>query len=389
MTRQRVLLALTVYNGREVVRRSLTSAAHLSRDVADIDVLVLDDCSPDPGFSDEVAAWCREFGHDLYRSPRNLGIPRNVNLGLLAAIEGGYDHVVISNSDVVYSANAIDQLVRTANSDPRIGSVTAWSTNVSIYSIPNRSPDTHLVRQAVVDEVGTSLAASFGAHAVDIPAGISFAMLIPVPVVRAVGLMDPVFGRGYCEETDWSRRSLAAGFRLTLGAGAFVYHAGGGSTTAAGLVSPGETTVPANERIIDLRYPEFRTDVARFYSEGVLGELWTQATDSIISRAVTQHGYDVTVGLRPARPTSAVDRMPPVTVDVVVDDRSAHCVIDAAGFTETIDGDALDVAETIRSRFGTARQVDLYDVGPWAERTADLIAGDDAVTRHRNYPARV
>ncbi len=210
MSRPRVLLALTVYNGGDVVEAALESVARLETTVADVDVLVLDDCSPEPGFSEQIEQHCERLGHQYYRSPRNLGIPRNVNLGLLAAMDGDYDYVIISNSDVIYSRCAVDQLVLTAQTDPRIGSVTSWSTNVSIYSIPNVAPNDHLSDQDTTDEVGEALRNHFGAAAIDIPAGISFAMLIPVPVLRVVGIMDPVFGRGYCEETDWSRRSLAA-----------------------------------------------------------------------------------------------------------------------------------------------------------------------------------
>jgi GT2 family glycosyltransferase len=398
MMRPRVLLALTVYNGRAVVPAALASVARLSNEVADVDVLVLDDCSPEPGFSDDLARWCAYHGHQYYRSPRNLGIPRNVNLGLLAAMEGEYDHVVVSNSDVVYSAGAVDQLVRTAQSDARIGSVTAWSTNVSIYSIPNRAPDEHLPHQQITDEIGAALAETFGHRAVDIPAGISFAMLIPVPVLRTVGLMDPVFGRGYCEETDWSLRSLAAGFRLTLGVGAFVYHAGGGSTIDAGLLASGHTTVPANERIIDLRHPHFREQVGAFFAADVMSGLWRQAIDAIVTRAVDRHGYGVSIGLRPpvdaggtAEPGSepAATRDIDPMVDVVIDGDTATAVIDVAGFTETISGPTVDVATQVRQRLGPPTTVDLFDVGPWADRAAHVLAGDGPVMRHRNYPARV
>jgi GT2 family glycosyltransferase len=395
MMRPRVLLALTVYNGRAVVPAALASVARLSTDVADIDVLVLDDCSPEPGFSDDLARWCAHHGHQYYRSPRNLGIPRNVNLGLLAAMEGDYDHVVVSNSDVVYSAGAVDQLVRTAQSDARIGSVTAWSTNVSIYSIPNRAPDQHLPHQQVTDEIGATLAATFGHRAVDIPAGISFAMLIPVPVLRTVGLMDPVFGRGYCEETDWSLRSLAAGFRLTLGVGAFVYHAGGGSTVEAGLLASGHTTVPANERIIDMRHPHFREQVDAFFASDVLSGLWHEAVDAIVTSAVDRHGYGVAIGLRPQgdatrrrADTTGVPGIEPI-VDVVIDGDHASAVIDVAGFTQTMTGPTVDVATRLRQRLGAPTAVDMFDVGPWADRAAHVLAADGPVMRHRNYPARV
>lgn len=387
MTRPRVLLAITVYNGRGVVERALQSAASLSHEAADIDVLVLDDCSPEPGFSDDVARWCEYHGHRSYRSPRNLGIPRNVNLALLTAMDGNYDHVIISNSDVVYGSDAVDELVRAANSDARIGAVTSWSTNVSIYSIPNRNADRDLGDQANADHVAAALSGAFSGQVLDIPAGISFSMLIPVPVVRTVGLMDPVFGRGYCEETDWSRRCLAAGYRLVLGLGSFVYHAGGGSTVEAGLLAPGATTVAANERIIDLRYPEFRSDVDVFYSSGVLQDLQRRAVDTIIADTVGRRGYEVAIGLRPDL-GERLDQQP-VQIDVVLDGDQAVATIDALGFTDTITGPALDVAATVQARFGEPRTVDLYDVGPWAWRSAELVAAGGDITQHRNYPARV
>lgn len=387
MTRPRVLLAITVYNGRGVVERALQSAADLSQAAADIDVLVLDDASPEPGFSDDVARWCELHGHQYYLSPRNLGIPRNVNLALLTAMDANYDHVIISNSDVVYGRDAVDELVRAADSDARIGAVTSWSTNVSIYSIPNRDPDRQLGVQADTDAVAGTLSSAFSGQVLDIPAGISFSMLIPVPVLRTVGLMDPVFGRGYCEETDWSRRCLAAGYRLVLGLGSFVYHAGGGSTVEAGLLAPGNTTVPANERIIDLRYPEFRTDVDEFYSSGDLQNLQRRAVEAIIAGAVERRGYRVAVGLRPAATGAGVDQ--PVSVDVVLDGGDAVATIDALGFTDTITGPAVEIASAIRRRFGDPLVVDLYDVGPWAWRTAEQLAARGDIVQHRNYPARV
>lgn len=389
-----MLVALTVYNGRAVVPAALTSVAALSQDVADIDVLVLDDCSPEPGFSEDVERQCRRLGHRYYRSPRNLGIPRNVSLGLLAAIDGGYDYVVISNSDVIYSAMAVDQLVLTAQSDARIGSVTAWSTNVSIYSIPNVAPNDHLGDQSVTNEVGAALRDTFGTTAIDIPAGISFAMLIPTPVIRVVGIMDPVFGRGYCEEIDWSRRSAEAGFRQTLGVGAFVYHAGGGSTEAAGLLQPGQTTVPANERILDMRYPDFRSVVGEFMSSGVMADMNQRALESIIGRAVSTHGYRLAVGLRPRRVEDDADRA--VRVDVALSGPGqsvAEVRITVAGFTSSFSMDAAQAATLVRTSHGAPISADVFDVGVPSEQFARSIVGDSdnagPIHTHRNYPAHV
>jgi GT2 family glycosyltransferase len=294
--RPTVLLAVTVYNGWAFVPRCLQSAKQLSTERADIEVLALDDASPEPGFSDKLAGLCRELDVHYYKTPRNLGIVRNVNLGLLAAVEGGFDYVIISNSDVVYSKGMVDELLAVAQSDARIGSVTAWSNNVSIYSIPNVDPDQFLASQSTVDWVGAALAGGFRGSAVDIPAGISFSILMPTAAVRKVGLMDPVFGRGYCEETDWSLRSLALGYRLVLAPAAFVYHQGRGSTVAAGMVSGAHTTVPENEAVIDYRYPLFREQVDGFIRSGLLSKLHEDSCSRIIRDAGRQYGYDIQFG---------------------------------------------------------------------------------------------
>jgi GT2 family glycosyltransferase len=329
MADPRVLVAITVYNGRAVVPQALRSARRLTQDGCAIDVLVLDDCSPEAGWSDELRDICADAGLMYYRSPRNLGIPRNVNLGLLAAIDGDYDYVMICNSDVIFPEDMVPQLIRVAQTDSRIGSVTAWSNNVSVYSLPNADPDANLADQQVVDWVSRCLTRQFGAAAIDIPAGVSFCMLIPVSVLKTVGLMDPVFGRGYCEETDWSLRSQALGYRITLAPSVFVYHRGQGSTADAGLVARGHTTIPAHEAIVAMRYPLFPSQVRNFMASDLMSSAYVYAAQAMIGEATRQHGYVVQFAWMGA-PAPAGD-----AVRVVVDPRgrAPQLEIGYLGFT--------------------------------------------------------
>ncbi|MDX6254820.1 MAG: hypothetical protein QOJ11_1154 [Frankiales bacterium] len=293
-SKPRVLLAITVYNGTDIVPRAMRSAALLRQDTIDVDVLMLDDASPQPEFSEEIAQLADELGMGYYRTPRNLGIVRNVNLGLLRALEAGYDYVLVSNSDVIYPASLVEQLVAVAQTDERIGSVVALSNNVSIYSLPNADPDRFLSSQETVDELTGWLTEAFGLECVDIPAGISFAMLITAKALHTVGIMDPIFGRGYCEETDWSRRCLGAGLRLVMAPSVFVYHAGQGSTAAEGMLKPGHSTVPEHEAILDLRYPDFRTDVQKFFDSGANDDMHFKALETIVVQGAQRYGYALT-----------------------------------------------------------------------------------------------
>ncbi|NMM25007.1 MAG: glycosyltransferase family 2 protein [Phycicoccus sp.] len=380
--KKRILFCITVYNGRAFVPLTLESAARLESPSVDLDVLILDDCSPDPGWSEELRSLCEGYGFRYYRSPRNLGIPRNVNLGLRAALRGDYDFVVISNSDVLYPSNLLDEFL-TVGETKDVGSVTAWSNNVSMYSIPNAFPDSFLADQGVVDWVSATVGGNFSGTLMDVPAGISFCILIPTAALRQVGLMDPVFGRGYCEETDWSLRSKILGYRITVAPGVFVYHAGGGSNRDAGLIVGDATTVPANEAIIDLRYPQFRDQVAAFASSGILGKAHIDATRRIITDGGRQFGYSVEVGWLPRKSMgSSVVRC------VVAPDQSRSVHAEFLGFSYEVKiGADDDVVQVLRAMFEREPdEVNLYDRGAV---TARFQAESGLAADRFFYPTRV
>ncbi len=379
----RVLMCITVYNGRDFVPRTLTSATKIAHDEFQLDILVLDDHSPEPGWSQDLAALCAELGVGYYCSPRNLGIPRNVNLGLARGVSGGYDYVIICNSDIILPSRVVADLLTCVTSDLKLGSVTALSNNVSLYSLPNSDPDQFLANQDIVNWMSAGLAGAFGDAVMDIPAGISFCVIIPTPVIRDIGLMDPVFGRGYCEETDFTLRSLRAGYRIGLAPGVFVYHEGGGSNVAAGLVAHGMSTVPANEAIIDLRYPQFRNQVAAFYSSGVMQQMHLDAIKKIVQEGGRQFGYRVDIGWVARQPADPFQ----VSAQVIPDARPEIRIL-MLGFEYRIElheGD--DVAVILREFF--SRSPDSVSVDSLAGRTFswsdDSIPLDDRLA----YPARV
>lgn len=380
-----MLVAILVYNGRPFVPACLHSAAGARIGHRDVDVLVLDDASPEPGWSDELRGICESLDLGYYRTPRNLGIPRNMNLGLLRAVEGGYDYVLIVNSDVVMPLNMVNAMVRVAESHAGIGSVTAWSNNVSVFSVPNSDDSGILKRQDTVDWISSELEREFGTFALDVPTGVGFCLLIPTDVIRKVGLFDPVYGRGYCEEVDWCLRSRARGYRAVLALSAFVYHQGSGSTVDAGMVGHQQTTVAEHERIVDLRYPWYRRDVAAFVDSGVLDPLRERAVHTILFRAAARLGYDVEVTWVP---TPLGGERVRFLVDP--DASSGKVAIQYCGFELRADVEGDDVAETIASMtMRPPRRVALFDRGPAAEQLAAAWQGRVPVDDHYRYPQRV
>ena len=286
----RTLVAPLVYGGAEFVPACVESAARLTAS-GDVDVLVLDDCSPDEHWSGELQTHCAGLGVGYYRGPRNLGIPRNMNLTLRRAVTGGYGYVVIANSDVIFPSNLVTALRGAARTDPSIASVTAWSNHVSSFSLENADSERNLGSAAGADHVSELLEASFGDRCLDVPVGVGFCMLIPVDAIRRVGLFDPIFGRGYCEEVDWCLRAQSYGLRNVLSAGVFVYHIGNASTTGAGMLKKAATSVAEHEAIIDLRYPRYRQALQVWIDQGLLDSFRAEASQALVRAGVDQDGY--------------------------------------------------------------------------------------------------
>lgn len=394
--RARVLIAVLVYNGREFVPRTLDSLARLggSTEMHDVDVVVLDDASPEPGWSADLTVLCTERSLGYYCTPRNLGIPRNMSLGLMLAEDQSYDYVVILNSDVIVPANMVDAMVAAIESTTGVGTATAWSNASSIFSLPNELADDVLSDAAIVDAVSAELADEFGTEVLDLPVGVGFCMMIPREAIVAVGLFDPVFGRGYCEEVDWCRRAVAAGLRNVLVPSAFVYHVGSATTRSAGLLAPGEKTVNVNEDIIDQRHPGYRAELQAWVDADLMGPLVHRALARLVSSQARTNGYLVEASwIRRSSRNQAVGGGHDNRVRIAVDPDGVGPLVEASvdGWRSVVpvgdDGILAAVSAFVGCR---PDEVRIHDRGTVAERLAELAgeAGISVVVAHR-YPERV
>jgi GT2 family glycosyltransferase len=383
----RVLFTIAVYNGREFMDRTLQSAAAIDRTGVDVDILVLDDASPAPGFSDELAEACAARGFLYYRSPRNQGLVRSLNVAMRWAQREQYDHVILANSDVIYPANLVVGMVTAAESDPRCGAVVSWSNNASAFSLLNHDPDVHLPFQDVVDTISRVCRDEFDGATLEIPCANGFCWLIPVPVLDRVGVHDTVFGRGYCEETDWSLRARAAGYKVLLALSVFTYHQGNGSMIEAGVLQGGEKTIDAHEAVIDMRYPDFRDEVQAFADTGLLQDASERAVRALVRGGLDARGYDVEVGWLAREPEFGA--RPHCFVHP--GSLAAHIEISYLGFRRWVTFDDGDGPGAIRAFFGAdPARVLIRDIGPQADRVERAFGGDStSIDRRVAYPQSV
>jgi GT2 family glycosyltransferase/SAM-dependent methyltransferase/glycosyltransferase involved in cell wall biosynthesis len=248
-----VAVVIPVYRGLEETRRCLESVLE-HRGRVPVEVLVVDDCSPEP----PISAWLDHLAArgeiTLLRNASNRGFVASVNRGMREA--GGRD-VVLLNSDTEVPANWLERLVGHAYSGERIGSVTPFSNNATICSWP-AIPGGDLPEGVSLAAIDAACHAANRGRQVEVPTAVGFCMYIRRDCLDAVGPFDEeAFGRGYGEENDFCMRALAAGWKHVLACDTFVHHVG---ETSFGKDSPHRA---AAWDVLTRKHPEYPAAVAR------------------------------------------------------------------------------------------------------------------------------
>jgi GT2 family glycosyltransferase len=255
-------IIVPIYNASADVRQCLHALKQHTPAFARI--MLADDASTDPALDAILRDFIENAAHkvEYNRQPSNLGFVGNVN----AALRGTHNDAVILNSDTLVTEGWLHAIVRAAESDTRIASITPWSNNAEICSLPN------LCQAAPVPHELGRVARALLKHSPiypDLPTGVGFCMYMRRSVINAIGVFDQaLFGRGYGEENDWCLRAAGMGFRNVLCDNAYVAHIGGRSFAQTGEKPGGE-----NLRRLCIRYPHYERSVAEFIQRDPLKPL--------------------------------------------------------------------------------------------------------------------
>ncbi len=221
-------VVIPVYNAPDDLARCVDSVLAHTRD--SYRLVLIDDASPNPA----IRAYFEKLRSRalpqvvLLANEKNLGFTGTANRGMLLGKDTGAD-VVLLNSDTEVTAGWLDALVRCANSDPRIGTVTPFSNNAELCSFPRFCEDNPWRDGDDPEPVRAALARAAVPSYPELPTGVGFCFLIRRALIEAIGTFDPAFGLGYGEENEFCMRAIAADWRNVLADDAFVLHFGGRS----------------------------------------------------------------------------------------------------------------------------------------------------------------
>jgi len=231
------------YDQPEVTCALIDSLQHISYPA--IEIIVVDNGSPtkDPSIITE-----KYPNITFIKSELNLGFAGGNNLGIRVA-KGKY--LLLINNDTEVEPGFLEPLVKKLEEDPEIGVVSpkiryfyhpemiqfAGFTTINPFTIRHFSIGFNEIDKGQYDSDSITNYA-FGA-----------AMMLPVHVVREVGLMADIFFL-YYEELDWIQRVKDAGYKVWYIHNSVVYHKDSIST---GSMSPLKIYYLSRNRILYLR----------------------------------------------------------------------------------------------------------------------------------------
>jgi GT2 family glycosyltransferase len=268
LIKESVDIIIPVYNAYEDVQECIKSVL-TNTDMNLHRLVIIDDKSTDQRIKSYLEALKEEvkgINAVFLFNEENLGFAKTANRGMMFSDRD----VILLNTDTIVTKEWVENLRIAAYSGPRIATVTPFSNNATICSIPNFCENNPLPKPFDLNSFAEFIERISLRYYPTIPTGVGFCMYIKQKILNEIGYFDELgFDKGYGEENDFSMRAIKKGYVHILDDATFIYHRGGSSFT------PDVKTVKEQEalNILYRLHPEYLPIVNKFIRENPLREI--------------------------------------------------------------------------------------------------------------------
>jgi len=263
-----------VHGAPEDFRRCLASLQRHT-DLESHRLIVVEDASRDPKIGKLLEALERDerINAEILRNSERRGFVKSVN----RAMAFSRRDVVLLNSDTVVTSRWLDKMQRAAYSASEIATVTPFSNDATICSLPRPLEANEIPAGYDIDSFASLVERCAACEYPRIPSGVGMCIYIKRKALDHLGLFNPTnFGLGYGEENEFCLRALKAGYVHVLDDATFIYHAG---QRSFGASSREHKT--AAHRVLRRFQPEYLPTVARFLEEDPLRSMRERVIDRL------------------------------------------------------------------------------------------------------------
>lgn len=220
-----VSIIIPIYEGLEATKECIESVLISKNDIA-TEIIIINDHTPNLEIKDYLYKLdARNIKNvKIIHTHKNIGFSAAVNIGIIIAKD---QDVILLNSDAVVPSGWVDRLSVISKKDDRIGTVTPFSNNAEICSLP------YICKAQSINDISLAIKIDEKAQScnegqfIDIPVAVGFCMYVKRKCIIEIGYFDSeTWGRGYGEEIDFCLKASIKGWRHVLASDVYVVHRG-------------------------------------------------------------------------------------------------------------------------------------------------------------------
>jgi len=273
-------VVIPVYKGLDETENCIKSVIKSRNDMF-FNIIIINDDSPDENMQSMLEKYAGLYNITLLVNKNNLGFTGTVNRGMRINL----DHdIILLNSDTIVPDLWVDKISRAIESNKRIGTLTVLSNRATICSLPQTNFDNDLPTEYSLNEINSICEKVNQGVVIDIPTAVGFCMFIKREAISDVGYFDEEkWGKGYCEENDFSIRVETMGWRNVALCDTFVEHLG-----SVSFSGEKQARIDENLRLLRKLYPDFLPRVHNFIRYDPLKKARSRINIKLFSKMYSQ-----------------------------------------------------------------------------------------------------
>lgn len=209
----KVFIVVLNYNGKEVVKRCLTSIFKI--DYPNFELVFVDNNSTDGSL--ELAKSCFSKANFI-KNEENLGFAAGNNVGIRFSLERMADYVLLLNNDTEVENDFLSKLIEVAESDASIGLISPVIFDGNTKEVWFSGGDILWKKMSSLHRKNIQTQDYSESEFIT-----GCSMLIKANVFKSVGLLDEDYFL-YWEDADFSLRAKKKGFKNVVVSSSWVYH---------------------------------------------------------------------------------------------------------------------------------------------------------------------
>ena len=230
MIYSKVYIIILNWNGKEDTIECLESLKHIT--YSNYEILLVDNGSTDGSVECLRERYPRL---EIIETGVNLGFAEGNNVGMRRAMNEGAEYVLLLNNDTVVDSEFLGELVKVAESDPKIGFA---GPKVYYYDYDGRKDVLNFAGGKL--NMWKGLSYHIGVNEIDngqyneikkVDYAEGSCLFVSKEVINKIGLLDPIYFT-YWEENDWCVRGKNAGYRSFFVPKAKIWHKIGASNVS-------------------------------------------------------------------------------------------------------------------------------------------------------------